>query len=117
MLVEIHKKFAIPVACIVFTLLGGPLGVLSRRGGMGTGLGLSLLFFVLYWAFLIGGEELADRRLISAFWAMWGANTILGAAGIYLLVKTVRETVFIQFRPPDFLAKIIDHFSNRIRLS
>jgi len=80
-------------------------------------LGLSLLFFVLYWAFLIGGEELADRRLISAFWAMWGANTILGAAGIYLLVKTVRETVFIQFRPPDFLAKIIDHFSNRIRLS
>ena len=117
MLVEIHKKFAIPVACIVFTLLGGPLGALSRRGGMGTGLGLSLLFFVLYWAFLIGGEELADRRLISAFWAMWGANTILGAAGIYLLVKTVRETVFIQFRPPDFLAKIIDHFSNRIRLS
>ena len=97
LMVEIHKKFSIPVACIVFTLLGGPLGVMARRGGMGTGLGLSLLFFVLYWAFLIGGEELADREIITAFWAMWSANIILGAAGVYLLYKTVKESVFISF--------------------
>ncbi len=96
MSVEIQKKFSIPVACIVFVLLGGPLGVMARRGGMGTGLGLSLLFFVLYWAFLIGGEELADREIISPFLAMWSANIILGTTGIYLLIRSVRESAFLN---------------------
>ncbi len=103
--VEIHKKFAIPVACIVFVLLGGPLGVMARKGGMGTGLGLSLLFFILYWAFLIGGEELADRTLISPFVAMWSANILLGLTGIYLLIKTVKESVFIRFSVPKIFMK------------
>ena len=106
LLVEIHKKFSLPVACIVFTLLGGPLGVMARRGGMGTGLGLSLLFFVLYWALLIGGEELADRRFISAFVAMWTANIILGAAGFYLLYKTVKESVFFTFNLKEVLTDL-----------
>lgn len=95
--VEIHKKYSIPVACLVFILLGAPLGVMARRGGMTTGLGLSLLFFVLYWAFLIGGEELADRHLLSAFWAMWSANFLIGAVGLFLLARTVKETVFIPW--------------------
>jgi lipopolysaccharide export system permease protein len=109
LLVEIHKKYSIPVACIVFVLLGGPLGVMARKGGMGTGLGLSLFFFILYWAFLIEGEDLADRRIISAFWAMWNANIILGSVGLYLLYKTVKESAFISlsFRAliPGFLKK------------
>jgi len=95
--VEIHKKYSIPVACLVFVLIGAPLGVMARRGGMSTGLGLSLLFFILYWAFLIGGEELADRQFLSAFWAMWSANLLIGAVGIILLVRSVRETVFISW--------------------
>ncbi|MCP4633988.1 MAG: YjgP/YjgQ family permease [candidate division Zixibacteria bacterium] len=108
-LVEIHKKFSIPFACIVFVLLGGPLGVMARRGGMGTGLGLSLLFFVLYWAFLIEGEDLADRQFISAFWAMWSANIILGSTGIYLLYKTVQETTFISLHIPGFIKRLFKH--------
>lgn len=97
LLVEVHKKFALAVACVVFILLGAPLGVMARKGGMAVGLGLSLGFFVLYWAFLIGGEELADRQIISAFWAMWSANILIGTAGIYILIKSARETKFISW--------------------
>ena len=61
------------------------------------GLGLSLGFFVFYWAFLIGGEELADRAFIPAFWAMWSANILIGGAGIYILVKSAKETKFISW--------------------
>ncbi len=96
--VEVHKKYALPVACVVFVLVGAPLGIMARKGGMAVGLGLSLGFFVLYWAFLIGGEELADRQLISAFWAMWSANILIGGAGIYVLIKSARETTFISWR-------------------
>ncbi len=89
--VEIHKKFSIPVACIVFVLLGAPLGVMTRKGGMAASLGLSLFFFILYWAFLIGGEELADRMYISGAAAMWMPNLIIGAAGLILAFHVNRR--------------------------
>lgn len=98
LMVEVHKKYSIPFACLVFILVGAPLGVMARKGGMAVGLGLSLGFFILYWAFLIAGEELADRGLIPAFWAMWSANILIGSAGIYILVKSARETTFISWR-------------------
>jgi lipopolysaccharide export system permease protein len=98
LLVEVHKKYALPVACVVFVLVGAPLGIMAKKGGVTVGLGLSLGFFVLYWAFLIGGEELADRQLISAFWAMWSANILIGGAGIYILIKSAKETTFISWK-------------------
>ena len=97
-LVEIHKKYSIPFACLVFILIGAPLGVMARRGNMAVGLGLSLAFFVLYWAFLIGGEELADRLYISPFWAMWSANILLALAGGYILVRSTKEMTFISWK-------------------
>jgi lipopolysaccharide export system permease protein len=102
--VEIHKKYAIPVACIVFILIGAPLGVMVRKGGFGVAASISLFFFVLYWAFLIGGEKLADRNIITPFWGMWSANILLGIVGILLTTKTVQETVTINL---SFLKKLI----------
>jgi lipopolysaccharide export system permease protein len=95
--VEIHKKYAIPVACIIFVLVGAPLGIMAKRGGFGIAATLSLGFFVLYWAFLIGGEKLADRAILSPFWGMWGANILIGAMGLYLTVKIGRETIMINW--------------------
>jgi predicted regulator of Ras-like GTPase activity (Roadblock/LC7/MglB family) len=84
LMVEIHKKYAIPAACLVFVLVGAPLGVLARRGGFVSGLSLSLGFFLLYWALLISGEDLADRQIVSPFAAMWSANFVIGSLGIYV---------------------------------
>jgi lipopolysaccharide export system permease protein len=96
-LVEIHKKFSIPAACIVFVLIGAPLGVMARRGGIAIGVGLSLGFFLLYWAFLIGGEELADRLIAPPAVAMWSPNIFIGAAGFFLMRRTVRETTALSW--------------------
>ncbi|MGQ9560655.1 MAG: LptF/LptG family permease [Candidatus Oleimicrobiaceae bacterium] len=97
LMVEVHKKYSIPVACVVFVLIGTPLGIMARRGGWAVGGGISLFFFLLYWTLLIGGEELADRRMVSPFWAMWSANLMVGGAGLYLLIRTARETTLIDF--------------------
>ncbi|MBI2506411.1 MAG: LptF/LptG family permease [Candidatus Latescibacteria bacterium] len=83
--VEIHKKFSIPFACVVFVLLGAPLGALLRRRGAAVSVGISLAFFWNYWMFLIGGEELADRGLLSPALSMWAPNLVFGALGLYLL--------------------------------
>ncbi len=102
--VEIHKKYAIPVACLVFILIGAPLGTMTRRGGMGVAAGVSLVFFLIYWAFLIGGEKLADRGLLSPFWGIWSANIVLGILGIYLTIKSAREKITLDF---SFITKLI----------
>jgi lipopolysaccharide export system permease protein len=83
--VEIHKKFSIPFACVVFVLLGAPLGDLLRRRGATVSVGVSLAFFFAYWMFLIAGEELADRGLLSPPLSMWAPNLVFGAAGLYLM--------------------------------
>ena len=103
-MVEVHKKYSIPMACLVFVLIGVPLGIMSRKGGFGTAATLSLGFFVLYYACLIGGEKLADRGFLSPFTGMWSANIIISLMGIYLTVRAARETVFIDM---SFLARIL----------
>jgi lipopolysaccharide export system permease protein len=80
--VEIWKKFTIPAACIVFVLIGVPVAVRFRRGGVGLVVGVSLAVFCLYYVALIGGEKLADRRLLSPALAMWSPNILFGLIGI-----------------------------------
>ncbi len=96
-LLEVHKKFSIPAACIVFVLIGAPLGMLARRGGMGTAIGLSLGLFIIYWAFLIGGEELSDRGFVSPVLSMWMPNILIGAVGLILLYRLITEKPLLAF--------------------
>ena len=96
-LVEIHKKYSIPVACFIFVLVGAPLGVMSRRGGVGVAASMSLGFFLLYWASLIGGEKLADREFIDPWLGMWIANIVIGLFGIFLTYRIARENVELRF--------------------
>ncbi|OGF98553.1 MAG: hypothetical protein A2Z86_03795 [Candidatus Glassbacteria bacterium GWA2_58_10] len=88
--VEFWKKFAIPFASLIFVLLGVPLGILSRRGGAGVSISISMGVFLVYWICLISGETLADRLLISPFWAMWTPNAIFLVVGFWLLIVQVR---------------------------
>ena len=89
--VEAHKKFSIPFACILFVLLGAPLGVMAKRGGFAVSTSLSFGFFLLYYILLIGGEELADRNQVSPEIGMWAPNAVLLTVALYLILHTVRE--------------------------
>ncbi len=88
-LVEIHKKFSIPFACIIFILVGGPLGLTAKKGGF-LGVILGCVFFLIYWVCLLRGEALADKFIISPWLAMWSPNIIVGAIGIYFLIRILK---------------------------
>jgi len=90
-LVEINKKISMPFACIIFMLIGTPIGVMSKKGGIAQGAVTSILFFLIYYVFLIGGEELADMAIISPFIAMWAPNFLLLGVGIYLIYTATYE--------------------------
>jgi lipopolysaccharide export system permease protein len=89
--IEIHKKFALAAACLIFVVLGAPLALRFPRGGVGLVLLVSLVVFALYYVGLIGGESLANNGLVPPFWAMWGTNVVLTFVGVVLLFRMGRE--------------------------
>jgi lipopolysaccharide export system permease protein len=94
--VEIQKKFSLPAACVVFVLLGAPLGMRVRRAGPAVAF-VSIAFFLFYYLCLVGGEELATRLLLPPWLAMWLPNLVLGTWG---LIATLRTCELIGRRNP-----------------
>jgi LPS export ABC transporter permease LptG len=89
--VEIHKKFAIPFACIAFGILGLPLGITNRRGGKSSGFSLSIGIILFYYVMINNGEALARSGRITPAIGMWAPNVILLIIGIYLLRRANRD--------------------------
>lgn len=90
--VEMNKMFAIPFACIVFGILGLPLGITNRRGGKSSGFSLSIAIILIYYVMINNGEHLADSGKIGPAVAMWTPNLVLLSLGIYLLIRANRDS-------------------------
>jgi lipopolysaccharide export system permease protein len=90
--VEIQKKYSLAFACIVFVLIGGPLAMRFPRGGLGLVIAASSAIFAVSWAGLIGGENLADRGVVTPVVAMWGPNTIFTVIGAWMALRMGRES-------------------------
>lgn len=83
-MIEVHKKLSIPFACIIFVLVGAPIGMLTRRGNLGFAAIISAVLLTIYFIAVIQGEKLADRLIISPFMGMWGINLLYMIIGIIL---------------------------------
>lgn len=75
--VEVHKRLSIAFSAFFFVLFGAPVGLLLKRGGVGTGFIVGLVFFALYYVLLLAGQNLADAGRLSPFVGMWLPNIIL----------------------------------------
>jgi lipopolysaccharide export system permease protein len=89
--VEIHKKFALAVACFVFVLLGAPIALRFPRGGVGLTIGVSLFVFAMYYICLIAGESIAKRGMMPAVVSMWMANVLFAVIALWMLSKIGQE--------------------------
>jgi|SRR5690625_145803 len=94
-MVEVHKKFSIPFACIVFVLVGAPIGMMTRRGNIGFAAITGIVILTIYFMAIIQGEKWADRLFISPFIGMWGINILFGVIGLLL---TLNVTTSLRFR-------------------
>jgi len=90
--VEVHKKWAISVACLVFVIVGVPMALRFPRGGMGLVIGGGLFVFAIYYIGLIAGEGLGDKHIVPPWVAMWAPNLIFAALGVYGLYRVNRES-------------------------
>jgi lipopolysaccharide export system permease protein len=91
-LVEVHKKWAISMACISFVIIGLVMALRFPRGGIGLVIGGGLLIFSVHYVGLTAGESLADRGFVSPWQAMWTPNIVLTIVGLFGLVRVSRES-------------------------
>ena len=90
-MVEIHKKFTLAFACLLFAMTGAPLGILVRKGGITIASALSIAFFLVYYIMLIWGEQLADRNLLDPTFGSWMPNIILFIVGLVLFFLSDKQ--------------------------
>ena len=94
--VEIHKKYTLAFACIVFVLLGVPLAIRFPRGGLGMVIAASSVIFAIYWVGLISGEDLADRGVAPPVVTMWTPNVIFTILGLWFAKNMGKETATMR---------------------
>jgi lipopolysaccharide export system permease protein len=92
--ITLHRLYAIPFACIVFGLIGVPLGIQPRRSGRSYGFVFAILIILAYYVSLIAFDMLAVRKIYPAFLAGWLPIMVFGSLGIYLLIKAANESPF-----------------------
>ena len=108
--VELHKRYAIPFACIVFGLIGVPLGIQPRRSARSYGFILGIFILMTYYISLTASEILAIKKTIPAFLAGWAPNFLFCGLGVYLLVKTAKES---PFKPLAWLTEGLDFIQRK----
>ncbi|MDD5456678.1 MAG: LptF/LptG family permease [Candidatus Margulisbacteria bacterium] len=91
LLVELYLKTSLPFACLIFTLLGAPLGLNPQRSSNSVGIGLSLLVVVVYYILMAVGEWLGLIHILTPFIAAWIPNLTIGAMGMILLLKRAHQ--------------------------
>lgn len=102
LLIEFHKRLALPVSCFILTILGFPLGLLAAPRQKAIGIPLGLLIFILYYALLTAGQSFSESLVMPAGLAMWMPNVVFGLFTMLLIRSVARETYTV------FLEKVFD---------
>jgi LPS export ABC transporter permease LptG/LPS export ABC transporter permease LptF len=84
-LIELHKRFAYPAACLVLMLIGIPLGISSRRGGKSAGFVATIALVFIYYFLSEIGIALAREGKLPVFAGVWAANILFALSGLLLL--------------------------------
>jgi lipopolysaccharide export system permease protein len=106
--VEVHRKFSIPFACLVFAAVGVPLGLQSTRAGRSRGFSVSLALILAYYVLLTLGEKTGERGALPPAFALWLPNIIFATFGTILFVAAAQER---RLLPLDRL----EHFVTSLR--
>ncbi|MDR3301140.1 MAG: LptF/LptG family permease [Spirochaetaceae bacterium] len=88
---EFYKKFSIPFGSFAFIFLAVPLGLFAKKSGQAVGFILGIIISVVYWAFLLGGQNMGMRLGVSPFWCMWLPNILAFGIGLIMCINRVRK--------------------------
>ncbi len=89
--IEYHKRFSLPLACIVFSAFSLPLGISVQRSGKGASFGIAIVVIFFYYFLLVTMETLGKRGLFDAAWSIYIPNVVFSIAALYLYVTRLTK--------------------------
>ncbi len=107
LLLELNKRFALPVTCLVFALLALPLGMVKHRTAKSRAFVVALCVVIVYYALQLGGDALGETGKVNPVIAAWAPNLVLGVSGLWLFVRTAREKPLLEMDELTASAKTI----------
>jgi LPS export ABC transporter permease LptF/LPS export ABC transporter permease LptG len=96
-MIEYHRRFALPTACVVLALVGIPLGLSSKKGGKSAGFVITIILVFAYYSVSLLGVSLARQGKLSPFLGIWLADMVFFVAGMFLLWRAERRPLEIGF--------------------
>jgi LPS export ABC transporter permease LptG len=114
-LIELHRRFAFPAACLVLMLVGVPLGLSSKRGGKGSGFVATLGLVFIYYFLSSIGVALARQDKVPVALGVWGANLLFTVAGVILIQQISRGGFALQLisNTSQALTQLVDRLSSK----
>lgn len=89
---EIHRKFSLSIACLLFFFIGAPLGAIIRKGGMGVPLITGVLFFIFYYIIDNTGYQAAKEGSMEPWSGIWLSSFVLAPLGIWLTWRAINDS-------------------------
>ena len=93
---EMHKKFTLSIACLVFFFIGAPLGAIIRKGGLGAPAVISVVLFIVYYIIDNIGYKMARDGVWDPWQGMWLSSAVLLPLGIFLSYKAINDSVILN---------------------
>ena len=112
--VELHRKFTLAFACLIFFFIGAPLGAIIRKGGLGTPVIISVVLFIFYYIIDNTGYKMAREALWPAWAGMWLSSFVLLPIGVFLTYKAATDSALFN---PEAWAKLLDPIKKKLNLS
>lgn len=101
--IELHRKFTLAFACLIFFFIGAPLGAITRKGGLGMPVVISVVMFIVYYIIDNTGYKMAREALWPCWSGMWLSSFVLLPVGIFLTYKAATDSALFN---PDAWIKI-----------
>ncbi len=108
--IETNRKFSLSLSCMVLFFIGGPLGAIIRKGGLGMPLIVAIIFFMIFHLLMMFGEKFVNEEALSPFVGIWLPVLVLTPIGIFLTYKSMNDS---QLFNKDFYKKLFIRYRKK----
>jgi lipopolysaccharide export system permease protein len=110
--IELHRKFTLAFACLIFFFIGAPLGAIIRKGGLGAPIVISVILFIIYYIIDNAGFKMARESLWPVWQGMWLSSFVLLPIGIFLTYKAATDSGLFN---PEVWVREIQYLIGKVR--
>lgn len=103
--IEMHRKFTLSFACLIFFFIGAPLGAIIRKGGLGTPLVISVFLFIIYYIIDNSGYKMARDGKVEVWAGIWLSSAVLLPLGVFFTYKAMKDSAVFD----------LDAYKNTVR--